>query len=221
MKRKLVEIVGHKETAEFIEVGHKETPELIGIGHNEKPEVIEVGHKSIDMDGALTGAANGAIDDSLDAVDHANGNDLGTSVNTTLKNVIVTRVASKVTTVLESKHQSEIIAESNDTQETEIIQVSSNLVNGHDGETKVEIPIEYQELDSDYHQILIDFGKHNGFWPWLTRFEPVFGFKQLCEFLFEKNNVLDYQSIDDVFQVDEMLPKIRYLFDQTVQNCLI
>jgi hypothetical protein len=80
----------------------------------------------------------------------------------------------------------------------------------------VKEPI-FQYLDPNFHQTLIDHGKQYGFWPWISRFRDLFGYKQLLNFLLIKNSIWnDMEALNLQDSDDSYLQMIRHLFDITV-----
>ena len=124
-------------------------------------------------------------------------------VNTTMSNIKVIPIIETVK--IESIQRTTNISEVNGVIGTETtINITETVV-----ETNV---VEYTELDQDYHEIILTYGKQTSFWPWISKFEPLFGLSQLLKFLSSLNG-LDLKIEDDQ---DQMLMKVRELFEITV-----
>ena len=148
----------------------------------------------------------------------------GKNVNSTLKNVVVTRLVSAEETFVDGAASLNSANGATDTGSTSPVRIHSR----HSETKKVEISTEledttinqYQHLHPSFHQTLIDFGKQHGFWPWLTRFGELFGYKQLLQFMITVNSIehdLEALVISQAAnQEDAYLRLIRQLFDVTV-----
>ena len=148
----------------------------------------------------------------------------GKNVNSTLRNVVVTRLASAEETFFDGTAS---LNSANGATDAGSNSPGRNYA-CHSGIESVEISTvveettikQYQHLHPSFHQTLIDFGKQHGFWPWLTRFGELFGYKQLLQVMITVNSIehdLEALVISQAGnEEDAYLKLIRQLFDITV-----